>query len=243
MTIVRSRNVVTPGGTRAASIHIRDGRIERVADFDDVPAGAGIIDYGDLTVMAGLVDSHVHINEPGRTEWEGFDSATRAAAAGGVTTIVDMPLNSLPPTTSVASLMTKAEAMEGKCRVDVGLWGGAVPGNAASLPSMLKAGALGFKCFLIDSGVPEFGHLDAAGLRQALESLRDQGSRLLVHAELPGPIAEAAAHLHGDVRTYARYLASRPPSAEDQAIELLIHECDRTRSPAHVVHLSSSGSL
>lgn len=243
MTIVRSRNVVTPGGTRAASIHMRDGRIERVSDFDDVPAGAAIVDYGELTVMAGLVDSHVHINEPGRTEWEGFESATRAAAAGGVTTIVDMPLNSLPPTTSVAALMTKAEAMEGKCRVDVGLWGGAVPGNAPALPSMLQAGALGFKCFLIDSGVPEFGHLDAAGLRAALESLRDQGSRLLVHAELPGPIAEAASHLHGDVRTYARYLASRPPSAEDQAIELLINECDRTRSPAHVVHLSSANSL
>src|SRR5207302_7598201 len=138
---------------------IHAGRVARLSDYGDVPAGAPLDDFGDLVLMPGVVGSHVHVNGPGRTEWEGFDTATRAAAAGGVTTIVDMPLNSIPPTTSVAALMTKAEAMSGKCRVDVGLWGGAVPGNATQLREMLARGALGFKCFLVDSGVPEFGHL------------------------------------------------------------------------------------
>ncbi|PYQ48860.1 MAG: hypothetical protein DMF59_14825, partial [Acidobacteria bacterium] len=149
--ILRSRRVVTPNGVRAASVHIRAEKIEHVGDYEENFE----IDYGDLVIMPGLVDSHVHVNEPGRTEWEGFDSATRAAAAGGVTTIVDMPLNSIPPTTSVEALLTKARAMEGKCWVDVGLWGGAVPGNARDLSAMVREGALGFKCFLVDSGVPE----------------------------------------------------------------------------------------
>src|SRR3954449_5287485 len=177
--ILRSRHVVTPDGIRAASIHIRDGVIERIADFDDA---SGALDYGELTLMPGVVDSHVHVNEPGRTEWEGFETATHAAAAGGVTTIVDMPLNSIPPTTSVSALEAKVHALHGKCRVDVALWGGAVPGNADQLQPMLKAGARGFKCFLVDSGVPEFGFLDAARLEEALNALRGTGAPLLVHA-------------------------------------------------------------
>lgn len=224
-------------------MHIDEGRIARVADYDDVPAGASVTDYGEHVIMPGLVDSHVHVNEPGRTEWEGFETATRAAAAGGVTTIVDMPLNSIPPTTTVQALMAKAEAMEGKCHVDVALWGGAVPGNAPLLGDMLRHGARGFKCFLIESGVPEFGFLDAAGLEEALVALRDTGAPLLVHAELPGPIDAAREHLSGDHRSYRRYVASRPPAAEDQAIERVARFCTSTGARAHIVHLSSSGGL
>lgn len=232
--ILRSRHVVTPQGTRAAAIHVRGGRIERVADYDDVPAGAPVDDYGDLLLMPGVVDSHVHVNEPGRTEWEGFETATRAAAAGGVTTIVDMPLNSIPPTTTAAALETKLRAMDGKCRIDVGLWGGAVPGNARALPEMLAEGALGFKCFLVDSGVAEFGHLDRDGLAEALNVLRRHDAPLLVHAELAEfiePLSEA--------HTYAQYLASRPRAAEDAAIDLLA----KMEARAHIVHLSSSTAL
>jgi allantoinase len=232
--ILRSRNVA---GRGAASIHIRDGVIERVCDYDDVDGP--VEDYGDLTIMAGIVDSHVHVNEPGRTEWEGFDTATRAAAAGGVTTIVDMPLNSIPPTTSVAALMAKAEAMEEKCRVDVGLWAGAVPGNAPDLADLLVHGALGFKCFLVDSGVGEFGHLDATQLGDALRALRGSGAPLLVHAELPGPLRPVS----GDATHYASYLASRPSAAEEEAIALLLGEARETGTRAHVVHLSAAGGL
>jgi allantoinase len=231
--ILRSRRVVAPDGVRAATIHIDGERIERIGDYGDPPD----VDYGDLVIMPGLVDSHVHVNEPGRTEWEGFDSATRAAAAGGVTTIVDMPLNSIPPTTSVDALHAKANAMNGKCRVDVGLWGGAVPGNAAQLQPMLREGALGFKCFLVDSGVPEFGFLDAAGLEIALKELRGADAPLLVHAELPQYIGSAAG------ASYRAYLHSRPPQAEDAAIELVYDTVRRTGARAHIVHLSSAAAL
>jgi allantoinase len=196
--ILRSRNVVTPTGIRPATIHVTDRVIERIGGFDDVEAP--FEDYGDLTLMPGIVDSHVHVNEPGRTEWEGFETATHAAAAGGVTTIVDMPLNSIPPTTSVAALQTKVHALHGKCRVDVALWGGAVPGNAGELRAMLDAGACGFKCFMVESGVPEFGHLDAGGMEEALNALHGTGAPLLVHAELPEHIHAPA----GDDRSYGR---------------------------------------
>ncbi len=232
--IIRSKSVL---GFGAAAIHIRDGRIERLSHFDDVDGE--VTDYGDLTIMPGIVDSHVHVNEPGRTEWEGFETATRAAAAGGVTTIVDMPLNSIPPTTSVSALMQKAEAMEGKLRVDVALWGGAVPGNASELRDMLAHGAAGFKCFLTDSGVAEFGHLDSDGLRLALDALRDTDAPLLVHAELPEHIHDVA----GDPSAYSSYLASRPGVAENTAIELVSHTAARSGARAHIVHLSSSGGL
>jgi len=231
--ILRSRRVVAPDGVRAATIHIDGERIERIGDYGDPPD----VDYGELVIMPGLVDSHVHVNEPGRAEWEGFDSATRAAAAGGVTTIIDMPLNSIPPTTSVDALHAKANAMNGKCRVDVGLWGGAVPGNARALREMVREGALGFKCFLVDSGVPEFGHLDREGVREALEALRDTNAPLLVHAELPDFIGQA------DGRSYRAYLDSRPREAEDAAIDLLVAECADIGSRTHIVHLSSAGGL
>lgn len=236
--ILRSRNVVTPEGTRAAAIHIRGGSIERVSDFDET-GDDPLEDFGDLTLMPGVVDSHVHVNEPGRTEWEGFETATHAAAAGGVTTIVDMPLNSIPPTTSAAALEAKVHALRGKCRVDVALWGGAVPGNAGVLGAMLDAGVSGFKCFLVDSGVPEFGFLDAAGLEEALNALRGTGAPLLVHAELPE-------HIHapeGDARSYANYLATRPRKAEDEAIARVFALVRKTGAHAHIVHLSSANGL
>ena len=231
---IRSTRVVTPSGTRPATIHLRGEKIERVGAHDE-PCD---VDYGDLVILPGLVDSHVHVNEPGRTEWEGFETATRAAAAGGITTIIDMPLNSIPPTTSVAGLLAKAEAMEGKCRVDVGLWGGAVPGNAPELQQMLREGALGFKCFLVDSGVPEFGHLDNSGLHDALRALRDTNAPLLVHAELGD-------HLHGmtDSKSYRAYVASRPAEAEDAAIDMVVDAVRQTGAKAHVVHLSSAGGI
>jgi allantoinase len=232
--VIRSRNVLGHG---AASIAIEDGRIAAVSGYGDAPADA--IDYGGLTILPGLVDSHVHVNEPGRTDWEGFATATRAAAAGGVTTIVDMPLNSIPPTTSVAAFHEKASAMRGQLRVDVALWGGAVPGNADELLPMLEAGARGFKCFMVDSGVPEFGHLDAAGIETAMRVLGETSAPLLLHAEL-------GEHLHdapGPPASYARYLASRPATAEDAAIELVYALAKTTGAHAHIVHLSSAGGL
>jgi allantoinase len=237
--ILRSRNVL---GYGAASIHIEGEQIVAVREYDDLSGATplnDVIDYGDLALMPGIVDSHVHVNEPGRTEWEGFDTATRAAAAGGVTTIVDMPLNSIPPTMSVEALRIKAAAMRDQIRVDVGLWGGAVPGNAGELRPMIEAGALGFKCFLVDSGVAEFGWLDERGLLEALEVLAGTNRPLLVHAEL-------GEHLHdesGDPRSYARYLASRPRAAENAAIERVARLARETGAHAHIVHLSSADAL
>lgn len=246
--ILRSRRVVPGHGSAAGaeplSIHVEDGRIQRVAAFDDVPEGARLHDVGDRVIMPGIVDSHVHLNEPGRTEWEGFETGTRAAAAGGVTTLVDMPLNSIPPTTTVANLREKRAAAEGQCWVDVGFWGGAVPGNAGELRGMLDAGALGFKCFMVESGVDEFPCVATPDLQEALRELAGAGAPLLVHAELPGPIEAARAAAEAmDPRAYAAYLRSRPKEAEDLAIALLIDLARQTRARVHVVHLSSSSAL
>src|SRR2546429_3510649 len=166
--LIRAERAVTPDGVHPATVAIRDGQIAAIAGPGEAPDAAETVELpGSEVLLPGLVDSHVHVNEPGRTEWEGFATATRAAAAGGVTTICDMPLNSLPPTTSVAALEEKRAAAAGKCWVDVAFWGGAVPGNEASLRPLHEAGVVGFKCFLLDSGAPEFPPLDAAGLRTA----------------------------------------------------------------------------
>ncbi len=233
------------GSVAPRTIHVVGERIVRVGDWDDVPLGAPVTDYGDDVVMAGLVDSHVHVNEPGRTSWEGFHSATKAAAAGGVTTIVDMPLNSIPATTTVRALEEKVRVLEGQCAVDVGLWGGAIPGNDGELGALLDAGALGFKAFLVDSGVPEFPPLSPAELTIAMAALATRDAPLLVHAELPGPLeaARLARDTITDGASYMRYVRSRPPEAELQAIELLRTECARTGARAHVVHLSAAGGL
>ena len=219
-----------------------DSLVRKIAAWDDAPAA--VVDYGELVIMPGLVDSHVHVNEPGRTQWEGFQTATRAAAAGGITTIVDMPLNSIPATTTLEALHVKARSLEGQCRVDVALWGGAIPGNTPEFRSMIEAGARGFKCFLVPSGVDEFPHLSPAQLREAARELARAGAPLLVHAELPGPIDEAAASLAGaDPDEYKTYLQSRPCQAEDAAIALLRDVGAETGARIHVVHLSSASAI
>jgi allantoinase len=241
--VVRGSRVVTPEGVHPAAIHILEGRITAVTRTDEIPAGAPLFDAANSVVMPGLVDSHVHINQPGRTEWEGFESATRAAAAGGVTTLVDMPLNSIPATTTVAAFEQKLEAARGKCFVDVGFWGGVVPGNFADLRPLHEAGVLGFKTFLVDSGIPEFAAIDEANLSAALTELAPLGSVLAIHAELPGPIGRAASVALGGPRRYWTFLRARPRQAENEANELIVRACREARSRAHVVHLSSCDTL
>jgi allantoinase len=244
--VVRSRRVITAEGTRAASVHTSGGRIVAVADWDAVPHGVTLVDGGDAVLMPGVVDTHVHVNEPGRTEWEGFATATAAAAAGGVTALVDMPLNSVPATTTLAALREKQGATEGKLWIDVGFWGGVVPGNRGELAGMAQAGAIGFKCFLVESGVDEFQFVREPDLRPAMVELARLHSQLLVHAEVPGPIEAAAAlqaQTHPDPRRYATYLASRPRAAEDEAVALVAGLCRETGARTHVVHHASSDSL
>ncbi|MCX5743534.1 MAG: allantoinase AllB [Proteobacteria bacterium] len=251
MRVIRSRHVVTPAGIAPAAIHVRDGEIERVAAWDDVGgAGSELDDVDDLVIMPGVVDTHVHLNEPGRTEWEGFSTATSAAAVGGITTLVDMPLNSIPPTTSREGFAAKRGAARGQCSVDVGFWGGVVPGNAGELAGMVADGVRGFKCFLVDSGVAEFGWVDEDSLGPAmgiLAPLRHVGGTrvpLLVHAEVIGPIDAVAASLRdANPRRYATYLASRPPEAEEQAIELATRLCRATGARTHIVHHSAASAL
>ena len=241
--VLRSARAVTPEGVRPATVHIREGRIERVGSPDEVPS----VDCGDSVVMPGLVDTHVHINEPGRTDWEGFETATAAAAAGGVTTLVDMPLNSIPATTTREALWAKKVAARGKCAVDVEFWGGVVPGNATELAGLLDDGVRGFKCFLVPSGVDEFQHAGEADLREAMPVLARHGSVLLVHAELPGPIDAAARVWDGagpeELRSYDRYLRSRPDAAEVEAVERMVRLCRETGCRVHIVHVASAEAL
>ena len=243
--IVRGKRVVTPDGERTAAIHIRGGVITKISGFDDVPLGKPIFDAHDLVVMPGLVDAHVHINEPGRTEWEGFATATRAAAAGGITTLIEMPLNSIPATTSVAAFQTKLAAAAGKLSVDTGFWGGVVPGNTQELRGLWGAGCFGFKCFLIDSGVKEFACVGEADLRKAMPELAKIGAPLLAHAELPGPVEDAAKLRTAGAsrKSYQTWLDSRPRAAENRAIELLLRLGSKFGARIHIVHLSSSEAI
>ena len=236
--IIRGRTVVSAETVGPASIHIRDEKIIAVRGFDEIVDGAEIVEAGDdAVVMPGLVDTHVHINSPGRTEWEGFPSATRAAAAGGVTTLIDMPLNSIPPTTTLEGFRTKLDDAREHCFVDVGFWGGVVPGNTAESAPMFAAGVVGFKCFLVPSGVDEFPHVTETDLREAMPELARLGAILIVHAELPGPMKTA------DDTDYASFLKSRPRAAEDEAIELMIRLSREFGTRIHIVHLSSSDAL
>lgn len=239
--VVRSQRVVLPDGVRPASIAIADGRIAAVAGYADRFDGAREMDAAGAVVLPGLVDTHVHVNDPGRADWEGFEHATRAASAGGVTTIVDMPLNSVPATTTVAALAAKREAARGRCHVDVGFWGGVVPGNRRELEPLAGAGVLGFKCFLVPSGVEEFGHVGEADLCDALPILASLGMPLLAHAELPEllewPDPEA------DPRAHRTWADSRPPVAESAAVHLLLRLSSQFEAHVHVVHLAAADAL
>ncbi|MEU6329393.1 allantoinase AllB [Streptomyces sp. NPDC047049] len=239
--VLRSTRVVTPQGTRAASVTVAGGTITAVLPHDaEAPAGARVRDFGDDVLLPGLVDTHVHVNDPGRTEWEGFWTATRAAAAGGITTLLDMPLNSLPPTTTAAHLDTKRAVARPKAHVDVGFWGGAIPGNVKELRPLHDAGVFGFKCFLSPSGVDEFPELDQEQLAAALGEIAGFGGLLIVHAEDPGHLG-AAPQPHGP--KYADFLASRPRACENDAIAGLIALARRLDARVHVLHLSSSDAL
>jgi allantoinase len=238
--IIRARRVVLPDTIAPRSVHIRDGKIVSVSDYDEVAADCEVVEVDDASVlMPGLVDTHVHVNSPGRTEWEGFRTATLAAAAGGVTTLVDMPLNSIPPTTTLAGFKAKLDAAKDECFIDVGFWGGVVPGNTAELARMLVAGVVGFKCFLVPSGVDEFPHVTEEDLREAMPELTRLGALLIVHAELPGPITTSSVAS----ADYQRFLASRPRAAENQAIELMIRLSREFDTRVHIVHLSSAEAL
>ncbi|MGH7616926.1 MAG: allantoinase AllB [Gemmatimonadaceae bacterium] len=236
--VIRSRRVVTSDGARAASVHIERGRVSRVGAWSDAPAD--VIDAGDWVVMPGVVDTHVHVNEPGRSEWEGFETATRAAAAGGITTFLDMPLNSVPATTTVEALETKRAAARGKTSVNVEFIGGVVPGNASEIEPLARAGVSAFKCFLTPSGVDEFPAVNEDDLRTAFPILARIGLPLMVHAEDPACIVEGP---RGGSREYSDYLASRPAEAERSAIRMLVALMRVWPTPVHIVHLSSAESL
>ena len=267
--IIRARRVVTPERIGPADVWIRDGVITAVTAVADrtavprgprsaglhgtaarvSPPGQGLISGSspsyislpeDEVLMPGLVDTHVHVNEPGRTDWEGFATATAAAAAGGITTIIDMPLNSIPPTTDVAALGAKRAAAAGQCAVDVGFWGGAVPANAADRPALHDAGVFGFKCFMVDSGVSEFPPLDDEALAAAMRQVAELGSLLIVHAEDPASIAAAPAP---SGREYASFLRSRPPAAEVEAVIRVMRLAGETGARVHVLHLSGADTV
>ncbi|WP_298446602.1 allantoinase AllB [Gordonia sp. (in: high G+C Gram-positive bacteria)] len=239
--VVRGRRILTTAGIVDREIGIRDGRVVAIEPLGSGLAGDEVITLNDDQVMIpGLVDTHVHVNEPGRTEWEGFESATRAAAAGGVTTLIDMPLNSIPPTTTVEALEIKRASARGKTHIDVGFWGGAIPGNEGDLRALHDDGVFGFKCFLLHSGVDEFPHLTADEMEADMRKLVTYDSLMIVHAEDSRAIDHAPT-AEGD--QYARFLASRPRGAENVAIAEVIERARWTGARAHVLHLSSSDAL
>ena len=238
--LIRARRAVVDGRETSVAVGIRAGRIAHLAAYDDHTEAEAVVELlDDEVLLPGLVDTHVHVNEPGRTEWEGFETATRAAAAGGVTTIVDMPLNSIPPTTTVAALEEKRAAARDRVWVDVGFWGGAVPGNVADLSALHDAGTFGFKCFLIDSGVEEFPHLSTDEFLDAMTETARIGALMLVHAEDAALIDDSRAH----GTAYAGFLDSRPPAAEQRAVDVVIDGARRTDGRAHVVHLSAADAI
>lgn len=236
---LRSSQVVTPTGVRPATVLIEGQRIVGVVDYDRTPADANVVDVGDLVVSPGVVDSHVHINEPGRTEWEGFETATKAAAAGGITTLIDMPLNSSPVTTTRDNLLAKRNAAAGKCYVDVGFHGGLIPENANHLQPLIEEEVCGIKAFLCDSGLEEFPAATLDDLEAAVVCLKEKNAVLLAHAEICSMNTPAVT----DARAYKQYLASRPAEFEIEAIELLMKFCRQHRTPVHIVHLTTAKAL
>ena len=244
MKAFTSSRVVLPEKIGAFAVLIEEQRIVAVVPRNEIPLSVPVTDFGDLAILPGLVDSHIHINEPGRTEWEGFRMATRAAAAGGYTMLVDMPLNCVPATISLEALDAKRKAAQGQCQVDWAAWGGLVPDNLEEVAALASAGVSGFKCFLIHPGIEEFTMVNEDELRAALPKIKKTGLPLLVHAELPGPVDSATQGLmQADWRVYDTYLKSRPDEAELSASELLIRLCEESGCRIHIVHLSTSKAL
>ncbi|HJZ65946.1 MAG TPA: allantoinase AllB [Candidatus Acidoferrum sp.] len=240
----RSNRVVTPEDVRPAAILVEGERISEIVSHDQIPPQIPVKDFREMAILPGLVDSHAHINEPGRTEWEGFSTVTRAAAAGGYTLLVDMPLNSLPATTTAEALEEKRECARRASRVDWALWGGVENGNQPHIEKLAEAGVPGFKCFLIDPGIDGFKMISETELRAALPHVAKTGLPLLVHAELSGPIDAATQELSNeDWRKYETYLQSRPDEAELEAIELLLKLCRQFRFRLHIVHLATGNAL
>jgi allantoinase len=239
--LVRAERAVLPDGERGADVAVKDGHIVAVEPFGSLLEATSVVELGsDEVLLPGIVDSHVHVNDPGRAEWEGFQSATKAAAAGGVTTIVDMPLNSIPPTVDVAALEVKRKAADGETWVDVGFWGGAVPGNLADLRPLHEAGVFGFKCFLLHSGVDEFPALSPPEVEAAMREIAAFDGLLIVHAEDPDEIEHAA---NAGGRAYADFLASRPRAAENVAVQHLVEQARVTGCRIHILHVSSADAL
>ncbi len=239
-----SERIVTPRGTRPGALLLEDDRIRAVANISEVPRDASIHDCGRHAILPGLVDTHVHINQPGRTAWEGFRTATLAAAAGGITTVIDMPLNCLPETTTVNALEAKRASARGECFIDWAPWGGAVADNHQHILPLARAGVRGYKCFLIYPGCDGFSMIDRQQLEAALPHIAASGLPLLVHAELSGPIDRATQSLKAaDWRKYSTYLASRPDEAEIEAIRMMIELCRRYQFRLHIVHLSTALAL
>ena len=235
--VVTSDRIMTPEGERSGAVVVAGGRITAIVPRESVPASTATFDAGTAAVLPGIVDTHVHLNEPGRTEWEGFATGTRAAAAGGVTTVVDMPLNSIPVTTNVEALRRKARAAEGVALVDYGFWGGVIPGNRADLAPLLAAGALGFKVFLVPSGIDEFPMTGPRDLAAAMSRIAEHDAVLLVHTEASRPVAA------GDPRRYVTWLASRPVTAELEAIDRMLELSGRTGCRVHIVHLACAEGI
>ncbi len=241
---LRSSRIVTPLGVKPGVVLVSGGKILGIAPFEEPFESVAVTDVGDHMVLPGLVDVHSHLNEPGRTEWEGFETGTKAAAAGGFTTLVDMPLNCIPSTTTVQALQEKRAAVCGKASIDYAFWAGAVPGNSTEIAELANAGVKGFKCFLVPSGTDEFAMVEREHLCELMPAIADTGLPLLAHAELQGPIAEATSRLAGaNWREYSTYLQSRPEDAETEAIRLLISLSRRFKCPIHIVHLSAGSAL
>lgn len=238
--VLHSKRVVLPEGVREAWVLVENGLIAAVLDAapDDIPCR----ELGNHALLPGLIDSHVHINEPGRTEWEGFETATQAAAAGGITTLVDMPLNASPVTTTLAAFQAKLAAAKGKLHVNCGFYGGIVPGNTADLAPLMEAGVLGIKAFLSHSGIDEFPNVEEADLRAGMPLIAAGGVPLLVHAELVSDHPEI--HLmDAHPRSHAAWLRSRPKYWENDAVALMIRLCRAYRCKTHIVHLASSEAI
>ena len=238
-TIIKSNRIITPSGIRPGYIIINDGVIEDVVEQLSSVSEVTVTDAGNAVVMAGIIDPHVHINEPGRTEWEGFDTATRAAIAGGITTVVDMPLNCTPVTTTAEAFNQKIAATKNQLHTNVGFWGGVVPGNENEIEGLIECGVLGFKAFLTHSGIDDFANVIEADLVKVMPIIARHGLPLLVHCELTDSINR----VNHNNRSYANYLASRPAFWEDDAIALMIRLCEQFNCRVHIVHVSSASSI